>query len=536
MIQWIEDHPIWTIIGAVGAMLLLHLDMFQITIMEARNFVTAREMIDDGNWLLTTMNGEPRYEKPPLPTWLSAFFAGLFGLKNLYAYRLPAVLLVILTGVMTYLLSYRILEDKVQSLLNGLIVITSFYVVGIILEAPWDIFTHGFMLVAIYFLIRLFGEPSEEFKHAIWAGIFLGFSFLSKGPISMYALLLPFLIAYGWVYGYSGFRGKVMSVIIGLALFVSTGLWWYIYVRFQDPLTFEAIASKETSNWANYNVKPIYHYWSFFIQSGLWTIPALIGLMYPYMKTRVLHLKAYRFTILWTIFSVVLLSLVPEKKNRYLMPVLIPLAMNSGFYFEYIIREFTKVSRVEKLPIYIHFAVVCMIGIALPIAGYFFFWGQIQGYEWVLGLTSLASALIGMAIFRSLLHSNIKSAFYQSILFMVALVALGTPLSKTFQSGTFQPIPSHQKMTDKVHYYEKIAPEFVWYYGQPILSFDPEKQLEVLSNDGLQVLVDMENLESFEAFVVQDYQIEVIKSYNLNRMSRQRDRLIAHLYQVRTKE
>lgn len=53
-------------------MFIFNLDVLDVTIMEARNFITAREMTLDGNWLLTTMNGEPRYQKPPLPTWLAA--------------------------------------------------------------------------------------------------------------------------------------------------------------------------------------------------------------------------------------------------------------------------------------------------------------------------------------------------------------------------------------------------------------------------------------------------------------------------------
>jgi len=41
-------------------------------IMESRNIVTAREMVEEGNWLVPTMNGELRLEKPPLPTWVAA--------------------------------------------------------------------------------------------------------------------------------------------------------------------------------------------------------------------------------------------------------------------------------------------------------------------------------------------------------------------------------------------------------------------------------------------------------------------------------
>ncbi len=54
-----------------------HLKIAEVNIMEARNFITAREMLQYDNWLHTTMNLLPRYEKPPLPTWLTAL-AGSF--------------------------------------------------------------------------------------------------------------------------------------------------------------------------------------------------------------------------------------------------------------------------------------------------------------------------------------------------------------------------------------------------------------------------------------------------------------------------
>ena len=45
-------------------------------IMESRNLVTAHEMIEYDNWLVPTMNGELRLEKPPLPTF-PFFFVGI---------------------------------------------------------------------------------------------------------------------------------------------------------------------------------------------------------------------------------------------------------------------------------------------------------------------------------------------------------------------------------------------------------------------------------------------------------------------------
>ena len=69
--------------------------------MEARNFITARDMVTDGNRILTTMNGFPRYEKPPLPTWLVAISGMSFGFKDLWALCLPSAMAT-LTMILTF--------------------------------------------------------------------------------------------------------------------------------------------------------------------------------------------------------------------------------------------------------------------------------------------------------------------------------------------------------------------------------------------------------------------------------------------------
>jgi 4-amino-4-deoxy-L-arabinose transferase-like glycosyltransferase len=65
-----------------------------------------------------------------------------------------------------------------------------------------------------------------------------------------------------------------------------------------------------------------------------------MGLFYWYLKPRVSNLTAYRFYLLWTLGSVIFLSIIPEKKSRYLLPVLAPLAMTTAFYVEYVIKNF----------------------------------------------------------------------------------------------------------------------------------------------------------------------------------------------------
>ena len=65
-------------------------------IMEARNLATAQEMVTYGNYLLPTLNGEPRLEKPPLPTWIAAGIEHIFP-DNLPVQRYAAGLSALLT-------------------------------------------------------------------------------------------------------------------------------------------------------------------------------------------------------------------------------------------------------------------------------------------------------------------------------------------------------------------------------------------------------------------------------------------------------
>ncbi|WAC03528.1 glycosyltransferase family 39 protein [Lacinutrix neustonica] len=269
MLKTLKNYPVIAICLFVAIMLLPNLDTIQVSIMEARNFITAREMVLNDHWLLTTMNGEPRYQKPPLPTWFSALSAIIFGVKSVFAMRLPAILMVMAMACFMFYLSRSILKSRTQSLINALVLITSLYVSLITIEAPWDIFTHGFMLIAIYHLYKLFKAKTILWKNTVLAGVFIGLSLLSKGPIAFYALLLPFLIAYGFAFKYKQVKQKIIPFISIILIALVVGGWWFLYVRLADPITFESITNDEAGKWGSYNTGPIYYYWSFFVQSGI---------------------------------------------------------------------------------------------------------------------------------------------------------------------------------------------------------------------------------------------------------------------------
>ena len=539
MIKLIEKYPISSLLLFVIVMLGCTIDVIPVSIMEARNFISAREMLTDNNWILTTMNGEARYEKPPLPTWITALFGYVFGISSVLALRWPALLFLASIGISIYLLSKQLDLSKSHSVINGFIALTSFYIIGITIEAPWDIYAHGFMLMALYQLFQLLYRAKTSIIHSLLFVLFLAGSILSKGPVSLYVVFLPFVIAYGIAYKFKGGPIHFLKLISLLVFGTLLGGWWYFHVRIADPETFIAIAERETSNWSSYNVRPFYYYWSFFIQSGLWTIPAFISLLYPYLKTRVSHLKAYRFSFFWTLIAVLLLSIIPEKKSRYLMPVLIPLAINIGFYLEYLIREFKNLkSKKETLPVYFQFGLIATIASLFWTVGFY-------SSDLLIGplfvrfcITALVLLIIGILIFKNLRAKHIKNSFYLVLAFMLSLGLFGLPIFKTHIQTNYKPVVELKSKNLKVYSLDNISPEAIYNYGDKIPSITAKEGYLIPEENQFYLLTSVAKPESIEV-LSNLYRIEFIETYDLNYSTKEarayKSRLVNQLYKLTRK-
>ncbi|HNP68353.1 MAG TPA: glycosyltransferase family 39 protein [Aequorivita sp.] len=516
----VEKNYLLLLLLTCAAIFFVNLGSLPVNIMEARNFITAREMLTDGNWLLTTINGEPRYQKPPLPTWLTAFSAAIFGLKSVWALRLPAAIMTLFLVLFSYKLAKKLTSEKLYAFISSLVMATSFYIVASARDGQWDIYTHGFMVVCIYLLYLFFTEETHKYRNAILAGLFFGCSFLSKGPVSLYALLLPFLIAFGIVYKYRNFNTRWLPLLAFLAMALVVSSWWHWYTLTFDPAAAE-ITKKETTNWISYEIKPFYYYWSFFTQSGVWTIPAFIALLYPYLKNRVFNKKAYLFTFLWTMLSVILLSLIPEKKSRYLLPVLIPMALNTGFYIEYLFRRFKELKdKRETFPVFFNFGLIGFIGIAFPIGGYIFLKDGLEG-NWVwFVLLSIALFTIGIFMFRNLFRRKIATVFYLTIAFIVAVIWFGLPLSKAITiNPDYKPFSElhnfEEKENIKIYEFSGMTPELIWDYGEKMEMLNNDGEFKIPEENRFGVLVSEESLEHF-AEIYTDFNREHITRYDMN--------------------
>jgi 4-amino-4-deoxy-L-arabinose transferase-like glycosyltransferase len=299
----------------------------EIDLMEARNLVAAREILQSDDWLIPTMNGEIRISKPPLPTWFAALTSqSAGGTDELSLLRLPSAIAALLMVLITYGLAWTMSRDRAVAFMAAAILASNIMVMKMGHRASWDIFCHVFMLGALWaYMLGMLGNRGWP-VFALLGGL-MGLSFLSKGPVSFYALLLPFLLGYLCIYRLDPLRQKwrLLLLAVGVAAVISS--LWPLYILNFHPEALLSTVLQESNAWANRHTQPFWYYLDFPVYGGLWLVVAIAALIEPFARKRVKSIQQYRFLLLWLVFGILLLSVIPEKKHRYLLPAMIPMAL-----------------------------------------------------------------------------------------------------------------------------------------------------------------------------------------------------------------
>lgn len=391
--------------------------IFSPDIMESRNIVTAREMVYDGNWLLPTMNGEWRMEKPPLPTWLAAV-AEIISPDNISVQRGMAGIFATLLVLFFYAAARQILQDKRFAVVSSILLCTCYSVSLMGRTASWDIYCHAFMMGAIYYLIRAFRVKTCPCKEYCLAGVFMGLSFMSKGPVSFYALLAPFLIAYRGFYRID-VKANMKYIVLMAGICFVIGSCWYVGLYLFHGEELMSVIDKESSSWINRNVRPWYYYWDFFLEAGIWAMLLVSSVFLPVWSRIERKKKEFLFLLAWMLVTIVLLSFLPEKKKRYLLPVMI----SASYLMGYLIVVWEKrirlqsALRMDKVIFRINASLVAVGVMALPFLAYFFVYRR--GYLSLPFICCVSCIIILLAL--GIMRSAIK---LRPLLFVGCVVAL----------------------------------------------------------------------------------------------------------------
>ncbi len=517
------------------ALLLLMLCTFAVhngvlpaNIMEARNLTTAREMVTEHNWMHPTLNGVLRLEKPPLPTWITATAMLLFGQDNLSLLRIPSALAAMLLIFFLFRLTRELTTDTMLPWLAAGTATTSFYLFFLARDISWDIFCHSFMLGAIWLMHRGLKNYKLTYAPFIGSAILMGLSFLSKGPVAFYALLLPYLLAIYLTRKHNNlnFHPGGIAVLAFLALAFCSFWPVYLFISFHDYAV--AAAVKESTAWISREVKPLYHYWSFTVQSGIWVLPATISLFIPFLKKRSAVQDKYLLVVLWTLASVLLLSLIPEKKERYLFPVLIPLSIATAYYFRMLIGSFKEglEDKWERLFLYVNGILMALAAFLIPPV--FLFMIRQNGDTSFFITTFFAFAgfwSIGFFLIRATKLKRPLQLWLGMLLLVVSttVILLGkTPeiINKNQYYRPYNELRNHPELTDLPFYFsekrdDKLI-EVIWACGRKIqYPINPDKK-DLPDVRSFVLLSPKEPRELYPQELLSGYTLETIGLFDAN--------------------
>jgi len=299
-------------------------------IMELRNFIAAREILEDGSWLLPTLNGEIRIAKPPLPTWITAAAMELAGTDlSLAVDRTPSGICALLFVMFTFLLARRISSTSGYALTTILMLSTSYLFISSARENEWGIYACTAMAGALWALTEALRREGQNHAFFLLFSLLMAGSFLSKGPVAFWTMLLPFLICYGMVYGTKEMRHRKLGIFWSVLLCILLSAMWPAYVYLNTPHAAAVIASRESGAWFARHREPFWYYLTHLPVIGtLWTPFLLYGLIVPFLSKD--RSQEERFTVYWFFLTILFLSVFPEKKQRYLFPALLPGTMVSS--------------------------------------------------------------------------------------------------------------------------------------------------------------------------------------------------------------
>lgn len=374
--------------------------VFGTGIMEARNFISAQSMALDGDWLVPHLFTEIRLNKPPLPVWLTTLVFLYDPTPSMLALHIPVILVTALLGVFCVDLHKNICGDSKASLYAGLVAVSMLMTIKLGVTNSWDIYSVVFMAGALVALLK-------EGRAWLTAGILcMAASVMSKGPVQLYTMLLPFLAAsllfrrpVAW---------KRLASIVGFGCLL--GSLWYLFVYLAVPHEAASVAKGEVQAWSSRHLASFFFYLSFPIFAGAWTLPLLAALFGRWLKRscneeeedsfeprQAENPAPFRFLLCWFLLSLLLLSLVPEKKERYLMPAFVPLALLTASALHHWVTGLLEgtLSRIEMLLVKTHLygAMLASTGICLFIA-----WHNTDALLYVLPFAVLCLIIGGAGI------------------------------------------------------------------------------------------------------------------------------------------
>lgn len=278
----------------------------------------AREMLVDGHWWVSHVNGEVNDHKPPLFFWLIAFFAGLLEPGSLSA-RLPSALAAVGSLLLTMRLARR-RWDEATAGLAGLVLVTTWMFWDKARTAQIDSTLCFLILVALSAFESWRAGEARPWRAGALFWLAAGLAFLAKGPVG---LILPLGIALSVLAGDRRLREVLRPAsLLGPLLFLGVLLAWLVpaaaFVPEYSPLGALREHALERAVHGMHHAQPPWYYLTVIPYAFLpWSLALPGALLVAWRRRRE---DSFRLLLVWFVFTVAFFSISTEKRDLYVLP------------------------------------------------------------------------------------------------------------------------------------------------------------------------------------------------------------------------
>ncbi len=366
---------------------------------EPKNAEALREMMERNDWVTTTLQGEPWFDKPILYYWTSLIFFHLLGPGEAAARLAPA-----LFGAAGVLLTYafgRCLFDPKTAFRAGVILATSLEYFWFSRTAVVDLplaFCVTLSLVAFHRALESEGGSLLWYRIGFAAA---GGAVLAKGPVG---IVLPGLVVGAFLIA-SGRLGEIRRVpwASGALCFLLVAAPWYLAVSLRHGQRFwnDFIINRNVDRYLttiHHHPGPFYYY-----------LPVLILGLFPWgavlpfavaesfrggWRELLASRRRFVYLLLWVLMPLLFFSFAGSKLPSYLLPCFPALALLVAWGWQRVLEEAGGPSGARR-----RWAVLSLLLLFPILSAAIYFWCRSEAPEQLRHQIPLAAALGATALF-----------------------------------------------------------------------------------------------------------------------------------------
>jgi len=466
--------------------------------------ITAREMIQRGDWIVPYCNGEVRLQKTPLNYWLTAIMGKLTGQIDEFAVRFVSAAAGVLSVIAILYFVSRSLGFRI-AVLAALVWLSSLAYFRYCHTGRLEMTLTSFVTISMLSFYAALACEARKRQIVYMLIFWLSFSLamLAKGPAPLLLIGFP-LFFYVLIFKHFNKIPKMLP-IVGAVIFFAIVLPWPLLVLKEVAASAGADSAEGCGAFwkreflgrfmgqhAAVNKPFYYFFYVMFQHMAPWVVFVPMALGAPFYKVWGQKRKAMFFLWFWFVGDIVIMSISGGKRVHYILPAMPAMAILAAVLLEDLL--FVRIAYTKKFAQ--NFLIIHLVAVSvLIVAG---FVEQVIIWQW------LVAAAILVALTAVLFVKGLKTAGFTTIVagyLMFSIVIqknVVVPHSSARYSRVFAGKIAEAVGDGQLIGYKYVTIRFVHYFGKQVGIVNDISQINEKYRQGEWIVATEPHLKDLE--------------------------------------